>query len=161
MATLPTLCCAQIATYPLIRYNANWSPMTGSIRAAFDAQGLSYDPACVVPYCTNVCSIVRIRGGVGIVDEMVARDYVMRDLITGAAEDLPPVSIVAFHRRYRICWPPFCARTEKLTAVNFASCGYKWAASHQLGRPSARKSAMTIGPGVKPPDAALLVSARR
>lgn len=100
LAEETTLTCAQIAALPLVCYNADWSPMGASIRSAFAAQGWNYDPACVVPFCANVCSMVRICGGVGIVDEMTARDHVMRGLVARPVADLPPVSIVAFHRRH-------------------------------------------------------------
>lgn len=94
------LACAVIAAHPLVCYNADWSPMGSSIRRAFAAQGLRYDPACTVPFCANVCSMVRICGGVGIVDAMTARDYVMKGLVSRPIRDMPDVSIVAFHRRH-------------------------------------------------------------
>ncbi len=100
LAQQPELTCARIAAHPLVCYNADWSPMGESIRRAFAAQGLAYDPACVVPFCANVCSMVRVCGGVGIVDAMTARDYIMRGLVSRPIRDLPDVSIVAFHRRH-------------------------------------------------------------
>ncbi|MDP0927629.1 LysR family transcriptional regulator [Paracoccus onubensis] len=100
LAREPELTCAVIAANPLVCYSPDWSPMGNSIRNAFVAQGLSYDPACVVPFCANVCSMVRVCGGVGIVDAMTARDYVMRGLVSRPIPDLPDVSIIAFHRRH-------------------------------------------------------------
>lgn len=99
LAQMKELTCAAVSTHPLVCYNADWSPMGGTIRAAFTAQGLSYDPACVVPFCANVCSMVRACGGVGIVDAMTVRDYVMQGLISRPITDIPNVSIIAFHRR--------------------------------------------------------------
>ncbi|KFI25761.1 LysR family transcriptional regulator [Paenirhodobacter enshiensis] len=93
------LFCAMIAAHPLVCYNADWSPMGATIRAAFEAQGLSYDPACVVPFCANVCDMVRACGGVGIVDAMTAREYAMQGVVSRPIVDMPPIAILAFHRR--------------------------------------------------------------
>lgn len=99
LARLQTLTCLDVSLHPLVCYNGDWSPMGGTIRAAFAAQGLSYDPACMVPFCANVCSMVRACGGVGIVDSMTARDYAMHGLVSRPIVDMPDVSIIAFHRR--------------------------------------------------------------
>ena len=99
LAQCAALTCAMIAAHPLVCYNPDWSPMGSTIRAAFAAQGLSYEPACAVPFCANVCSMVRACGGVGIVDAMTARDYGMRGLVSRPIRDMPEVSIIAFHRR--------------------------------------------------------------
>ncbi|MFC3058686.1 LysR family transcriptional regulator [Paenirhodobacter populi] len=93
------LFCDTIAAHPMVCYNADWSPMGATIRAAFEAQGLVYDPACVVPFCANVCDMVRACGGVGIVDAMTAREYAMQGLVSRRIVDMPPVAILAFHRR--------------------------------------------------------------
>lgn len=93
------LTCGDIAARPLVCYNADWSPMGDTIRKAFQAQGLVYDPVCIVPFCSNVCSLVRACGGVGIVDSMTARDYSMRDLAHRPIADVPRVDIIAFYRR--------------------------------------------------------------
>lgn len=99
LAQSESLTCAAVAAAPLVCYDVDWSPMGGMIRAAFTAQGLSYDPACVVPFCANVCSMVRACGGVGIVDAMTSRDYAMQGLVSRPIVDMPDVSIIAFHRR--------------------------------------------------------------
>ncbi|WP_245941497.1 LysR family transcriptional regulator [Cereibacter changlensis] len=99
LAALPELTCASIAPHPLVCYNKDWSPMGFTIHEAFLAQGLSYDPACVVPFCSNVCSMVRACGGIGIVDAMTAHDYGMQGLVWRPIRDMPNVSIIAFHRR--------------------------------------------------------------
>jgi DNA-binding transcriptional LysR family regulator len=99
LASFETLTCATVAAHQLVCYNPDWSPMGSMIRAAFAAQRLSYDPACMVPFCANVCSMVRICGGVGIVDAMTARDHAMQGLIARSITDMPDVSIIAFHRR--------------------------------------------------------------
>ncbi len=99
LARLKSLTCAIIAKHPLVCYNADWSPMGGTIRTAFAAQGLNYDPVCVVPFCGTVCSLVRACGGVGVVDAMTAQDYAMQGLVSLPIDDMPEVSIVAFHRR--------------------------------------------------------------
>ena len=99
LAQSAKLNCAAVSTQPLVCYNADWSPMGESIRSAFAAQGLAYDPVCMVPFCANVCSMVRACGGVGIVDAMTARDYAMQGLVSREIVDIPPVSIIAFHRR--------------------------------------------------------------
>ncbi len=93
------LFCAMISRYPLVCYNADWSPMGATIRAAFEAQGLIYDPACIVPFCANVCDMVRACGGVGIVDAMTASEYAMQGLVARRIVDMPAVAILAFHRR--------------------------------------------------------------
>ena len=99
LAQSERLTCLAVSAHPLVCYNADWSPMGGTIRAAFAAQGLSYDPACTVPFCANVCSMVRACGGIGIVDAMTARDYAMQGLVSRPIDDIPDVSIIAFHRR--------------------------------------------------------------
>lgn len=99
LAQRSELFCASMQKYPLVCYNADWSPMGATIRAAFEAQGLSYDPACIVPYCANVCDMVRACGGVGIVDAMTAQEYAMQGLTARRIIDMPPVTILAFHRR--------------------------------------------------------------
>ena len=66
---------------------------------AFSAGGLSYDPACIVPYCANVCALVRVCGGVGIVDGTTARAFASQGLVWKPIDDIPDISIVAFHRR--------------------------------------------------------------
>jgi DNA-binding transcriptional LysR family regulator len=99
LARFETLTCLAISLHPLVCYNADWSPMGSMIRDAFAARGLSYDPACAVPFCANVCSLVRACGGVGIVDAMTARDYTMHGLVWRPIADIPDVSIIAFHRR--------------------------------------------------------------
>lgn len=99
LAHSKSLTCAMLAKQPLVCYNADWSPMGGTIRTTFAAQGLSYEPACVVPFCGTVCSMVRACGGVGIVDGMTAQDYAMQGLVSIPIDDMPDVSIIAFHRR--------------------------------------------------------------
>jgi len=44
LAQAAVLTCAMIAAHPLVCYNADWSPMGSTIRTAFVAQGLSYEP---------------------------------------------------------------------------------------------------------------------
>lgn len=99
LAQSEALTCATVSAHPLVCYNPDWSPMGAIIRAAFAAQGLSYEPACMVPFCANVCSMVRACGGVGIVDAMTARDYAMQGLVARSIIDIPDVSVIAFHRR--------------------------------------------------------------
>jgi DNA-binding transcriptional LysR family regulator len=99
LAELKVLSCAAISKHPLVCYNADWSPMGETIRNAFVAQGLAYDPVCTVPFCANVCSMVRTCGGVGIVDAMTAIDYCMHGLVARPISHMPQVSIIAFHRR--------------------------------------------------------------
>lgn len=113
LAPMAELSCATIASHPLVSYNVDWSPMGATIRATFEAQGLRYDPACVVPFCANVCSLVRICGGVGIVDAMTVRDYRMQDLISRPISDMPAVAIIAFYRRNE----PMRARVQDLLAA--------------------------------------------
>ena len=88
-----------LSAQPLVCYNAEWSPMGETIRSAFATQGLAYDPVCTVPFCANVCSMVRTCGGVGIVDAMTAGDYAMHGLVARPITRMPEVSIIAFHRR--------------------------------------------------------------
>jgi DNA-binding transcriptional LysR family regulator len=99
MARQDSLFCASIAEHPLVCYNADWSPMGATIRAAFAAQGLAYDPVCTVPFCANVCDMVRACGGVGIVDSMTVRDYAMQGLVARPIVDIAEIKIIAFHRR--------------------------------------------------------------
>lgn len=99
LAQQDVLSCTAVAAEPLVCYNPDWSPMGATIRTAFAAQGLSYDPVCIVPFCANVCSMVRACGGIGIVDAMTARDYAMQGLTSRPVADIPHVSIIAFHRR--------------------------------------------------------------
>jgi DNA-binding transcriptional LysR family regulator len=93
------LFCKDISEHPLVCYNADWSPMGATIRSAFDSQGLHYNPACTVPFCANVCDMVRACGGVGIVDDITAREYVMRGLKARPITDIAAIDIIAFHRR--------------------------------------------------------------
>lgn len=99
LAQAEHLTCAAVSTQPLVCYDADRSPMGETIRNAFGAQGLAYDPVCTVPFCASVCSLVRACGGVGIVDAMTARDYAMQGLISRPIVDIPRISIIAFHRR--------------------------------------------------------------
>lgn len=99
LARKSELSCAQIGAHPLVCYDADWSPMGQTIRRAFETHGVAYDPACVVPFCENVSSMVRACGGVGIVDRMTANDCVMRKLVSRRICDIPDVSVIAFHRR--------------------------------------------------------------
>ncbi|GCA50167.1 LysR family transcriptional regulator (plasmid) [Sinorhizobium meliloti] len=93
------LTCPELSAQPLICYNADWSPMGEAIRGAFAAQGLAYDPVCMVPFCANVCSLVLACGGVGIVDAMTAHEYAIRGLVRCQIIGIPPISVIAFHRR--------------------------------------------------------------
>lgn len=99
LAALSEISCAAITTHPLVCYDVDQSPMGATIRTAFEAQGLDYDPACIVPFCANVCSLVRVCGGIGIVDSMTVRDHQMQGLVSRPISDMPPVAIIAFHRR--------------------------------------------------------------
>lgn len=91
--------CAQISEHALVCYDPDVSPMGATIRDAFAAQGLRYELSCRVPFCMNVNSMVRAGGGIGIIDQMTARDSPGLGLITKPVRDLPSVEIMAFHRR--------------------------------------------------------------
>lgn len=91
--------CEAISSHPLVCYDPDWSPMGARIREAFAARGLRYDPACTVPYCANVCAMVRACGGVGIVDHGTAEGQEGHGLVWRPIIDVPDVSIIAFYRR--------------------------------------------------------------
>lgn len=99
LAQAKELSCQTIARHPLVCYNPDWSPMGATIRDTFEAQGVAYNPACMVPFCANVCDMVRACGGIGIVDAMTVRDHAMKELTAVRIEDMPEISIIAFHRR--------------------------------------------------------------
>ncbi len=112
--------CGEIALHPLVCYSSDYSPMGATIKEAFEAKHLQYDPVCLVPFCTNVCAMVRSCGGVGIVDEITAQSYAMQDLIAKPITDMPDVSIIAFHRRNE----PLSAPVQELLA-HFQAKGAK------------------------------------
>lgn len=99
LALVGRLNCRAIAAYPLVCYDADWSPMGAHIRDAFRANDLEYNPDCTTPYCSDVCSLVRACGGIGIVDEMTARNAAHTTLIWRPITDISPISINAFYRR--------------------------------------------------------------
>ncbi|WP_321503955.1 LysR family transcriptional regulator [Breoghania sp.] len=99
LAARKRLSCSDIASHPLVCYDADWSPMGSSIRDAFQGGGLTYEPSCTVPFCANVCALVLSCGGIGIVDEMTARGYERAGIIWRPVHDIPDISIIAFHRR--------------------------------------------------------------
>lgn len=105
--------------------------MGGTIRRAFQSHGMAYDPDCVVPFCANVCSLVRACGGVGIVDEMTARDYSMRGLVSRPIIDMPKVAIMAFHRRNE----PVRAPVQELLEA-FSQLANRLAKSERPRRPA-------------------------
>lgn len=95
-----SLSCAEIADHPLVCYDPDWSPMGALIRSTFEKQGITYDPHCLVPFCSNVCGLVRTCGGIGIVDAMTARDYDTKSLCVRPISDLDDAAIIVFHRRH-------------------------------------------------------------
>lgn len=90
---------AQIADEKLVCFDPNWSPMGDAIQRAYRAQGLRFELACDVPFCSTVCPLVEACGGVGIVDEFTAARNQNSALKIMEIKDLPPVALVAFHRR--------------------------------------------------------------
>ncbi len=90
---------ADLRDEPLVCYDPDWSPMGGAIRRAFRAQGLDYRLACQVPFCSTVCHMVAACGGVGVIDELTVRTLTDPRLITRPLAQIPPIPLIAFHRR--------------------------------------------------------------
>lgn len=88
-----------LAAEKLICYDPNWSPMGAAIQRAYRAQGVTFDPTCEVPFCSTVCPLVESCGGVGIVDAFTGARHQSAHLRTLAVTDMPPIALVAFHRR--------------------------------------------------------------
>ncbi|PTW62891.1 DNA-binding transcriptional LysR family regulator [Breoghania corrubedonensis] len=99
LARRETVDCRAISCQPLVCFDPEWSPMGAHVQRAFSAQGLVYSPACTVPYCANVCALVKACGGVGIVDEMTARSCEGQGMAWRQIDGLSGIAIVAFHRR--------------------------------------------------------------
>ncbi|WP_295809778.1 LysR family transcriptional regulator [uncultured Nitratireductor sp.] len=87
-----------IARRALVCYDPEWSPMGAVIRRVFEAHGFSYDPHCVVPFCSTVCDLIDACGGVGIVDAFTIEDL-PETLTVRPVADVPAISLVLFYRR--------------------------------------------------------------
>ncbi|MCW4115896.1 LysR family transcriptional regulator [Aurantimonas sp. MSK8Z-1] len=99
LASRRTLRLADLAGLPLVCYNPGFSPMGAAIRDAFEAQGLSYDPSCIVPFSSTVCHLVETCGGLGIIDELTVSRLRSPELLTRPVIDIPTLGLMAFHRR--------------------------------------------------------------
>ncbi|WP_102961468.1 LysR family transcriptional regulator [Mangrovicella endophytica] len=94
-----SLCLADVAGLPMVGYNPGSSPMGAVIRDAFEGQGLLYDPSCIVPFSSTVCSLVESCGGVGIIDELTASRLRSPALVTRPIGDCPTLGLMVFYRR--------------------------------------------------------------
>lgn len=90
---------SDLAEEKLVCYDPNLSPMGAAIQRAYRAQGLAFELACDVPFCSTVCPLVESCGGVGIVDEFTGARHRNADLRILEITDLLPVALVALHRR--------------------------------------------------------------
>ena len=90
---------ARLADEKLICYDPNWSPMGAAIERAYRAQGLPFELACDVPFCSTVGPLVEACGGVGIVDEFTGALHRHAQLKMLEITDIAPIALVAFHRR--------------------------------------------------------------
>ncbi|MDX1785214.1 LysR family transcriptional regulator [Roseovarius sp. ZX-A-9] len=99
LAARATVTLVDLAREKLVCYDPNWSPMGAAIQRAYRGQGLPFELACDVPFCSTVCPLVESCGGVGIVDEFTGARHRNTNLKIIEITDLPPVALVAFHRR--------------------------------------------------------------
>lgn len=83
----------------LVAYDPAHSPMGSAIRDMFGAQGVTYDPVCVVPFSSTVCHLVAHCGGVGIIDEFTINYLNDPRLVVRSIRGISQVRNVIFHRR--------------------------------------------------------------
>lgn len=105
LATMASVAIRDIPGDSLVAYNPVTSPMGETIRDAFQRQGKSYDPACVVPFSSTVCQMVETCGGVGIIDALTVGRLQHSSLVTIPISDIPAVKVVVFHRREPLSAP--------------------------------------------------------
>ena len=89
----------ELSGLPLVCYNPGFSPMGAAIRDAYEAQGLIYDPFCIVPFASTVCDLVETCGGVGIIDGLTVSRLCSPGLVTRPIVDIPTLGLMAFYRR--------------------------------------------------------------
>lgn len=99
LAAQHSITLAEMAAEKLVCYDPNWSPMGAAIQQAYRAQSLPFELSCDVPFCSTVCPLVESCGGVGIVDEFTGARHKNAHLRTLVITDMPPIALVAFHRR--------------------------------------------------------------
>ncbi len=105
LAGRDALSVSDLGNHALVCYNPATSPMGLVIQDTFKAAGIRYDPACVVPFSSTVCTLVEACGGIGIIDALTVGRLTSRALVTARLVDAPEIGVALFHRREPLSAP--------------------------------------------------------